>query len=62
MRPHSASLRKGQKMELRCNVCGSKAIMVAGRPICTQCNVTEGEELVKEVETFIKRPHKKTNS
>ena len=40
-------------MELRCNVCGSEAIMVAGRLICTQCHMTEGEELVEEVETFL---------
>jgi hypothetical protein len=48
-------------MELKCNVCGSRVIMVAGRLICTQCNVTEDEELVKEVETFLKNLPKRSN-
>ncbi len=47
-------------MELICKVCGSEVIMVAGRPICTQCDMTEGEELVEEIETFIKSPSQDT--
>jgi hypothetical protein len=49
-------------MELRCYVCGSKAIMVAGRLICTQCDMTGGEELVEEVETFLREPPQKTDN
>ena len=41
-------------MELRCSICGSEMIMVAGKPICTQCDMTEDEELVKEDEMFLK--------
>jgi hypothetical protein len=46
-------------MELICSVCGSKTIMVAGGPICTQCDTTEGEELVEEVKTFLHEPPQK---
>jgi hypothetical protein len=44
-------------MELRCSICCSKMIMVAGRPICTQCDMTEDEELVEETEMFLKDLH-----
>lgn len=40
-------------MDLKCPVCGAKAIMVAGRPLCTKCNMDTGESFVKEIEGFM---------